>query len=304
MCWTLNNTSRTIQMVLITMLNGVQVMSNRVWFITGASKGFGFEIAKAVIAHGDKVVATARRPETLTELKVLAPDRVVTVALDVTDKSAVEAAIDTAKTAFGRIDVLVNNAGYGLQGAVEEVTDEQIRRQFETNVFGLLEVTRAALPLLRSQGSGHIINFSSVGGVVSFPSLGIYHGTKYAVEGISEALAQEVAPLGIKVTIVEPGGFRTDWNAGSMDRAEAMDAYSATVGMMRQMSAKSQGRESGDPVKLAQAMIQLVESENPPLRLVLGSDAYHVIQQKFQKQLAEMQTWETLTLSTDFPKPA
>ncbi len=279
-------------------------MSNRVWFITGASKGFGFEIAKAVIAHGDKVVATARRPETLTELKVLAPDRVVTVALDVTDKSAVEAAIDTAKTAFGRIDVLVNNAGYGLQGAVEEVTDEQIRRQFETNVFGLLEVTRAALPLLRSQGSGHIINFSSVGGVVSFPSLGIYHGTKYAVEGISEALAQEVAPLGIKVTIVEPGGFRTDWNAGSMDRAEAMDAYSATVGMMRQMSAKSQGRESGDPVKLAQAMIQLVESENPPLRLVLGSDAYHVIQQKFQKQLAEMQTWETLTLSTDFPKPA
>jgi len=219
------------------------------------STGFGRKLAEAVLAKGDRVVATARREETLAGLERQNPSHARAVRLDVTELTQVKAAVKTAIDAFGRIDVLVNNAGYGLMGAVEEVSDAQIRQQFETNLFGLLNVTRAVLPLLRKQRSGHILNVTSVGGQVSFPTFGMYHGTKYAIEGISESLAQEVAPFGIKVTIVEPGGFKTDFASRSLARAERIAAYQPLYEAL--LKAFENG-VYGDPARAADAMIQVV----------------------------------------------
>ena len=275
--------------------------TSRVWFITGASTGFGRKLAEAVLAKGDRVVATARKPESVADLERQDPSRARAVRLDVTDLTQVKAAVQAAIDAFGRIDVLVNNAGYGLLGAVEEVSDAQIRQQFETNLFGLLNVTRAVLPLLRKQRSGHILNVTSVGGQVSFPTFGMYHGTKYAIEGISESLAQEVAPFGIKVTIVEPGGFKTDFATRSLARAERIAAYQPLYEAL--LKAFESGVH-GDPVRAVQAMIQVVEAEQPPLRLALGADALKTIRGKLHSELEEYSRWESVTVATAFENPA
>ncbi|HEX3436678.1 MAG TPA: SDR family oxidoreductase [Pseudacidobacterium sp.] len=274
---------------------------SRVWFITGASTGFGRKLAEAALAKGDRVVATARKEKTVADLEQQHPDRARAVRLDVTDTAQVKASVQAAIDAFGRIDVLVNNAGYGLFGAIEEVSDAQIRQQFETNLFGLLNVTRAVLPLLREQKSGHILNITSVGGQVSFPIAGLYHGTKYAIEGISESLAKEMAPFGIKVTIIEPGGFKTDFATRSLIRAERIEAYQPLYeGLLKAF----EGGVYGDPARAAQAMIQVVETDEPPLRLALGTDALHLIREKLNSELEEYKRWESLTESTAFENPA
>jgi NADP-dependent 3-hydroxy acid dehydrogenase YdfG len=279
-------------------------MSNeksRVWFITGASTGFGRKLAEAVLDKGDRVVATARKEDTVADLERENPGRARAVRLDVTDPAQVKASVQAAIDAFGRIDVLVNNAGYGLLGTVEEVSDAQIRQQFETNLFGLLNVTRAVLPLLREQKSGHILNVTSLGGQVSFPTFGMYHGTKYAIEGISESLAKEVAGFGIKVTIIEPGGFKTDFSTRSLARAERIAAYQPVY---EELFKAFEHGVSGDPARAAQAMIQAVEADEPPLRLALGADALHVIRQKLNSELEEYKRWESVTVATAFDDPA
>jgi NAD(P)-dependent dehydrogenase (short-subunit alcohol dehydrogenase family) len=223
------------------------------------------------------------------------------VRLDVTDPAQVKASVQAAISAFGRIDVLVNNAGYGLCGAVEEVSDAQIRQQFETNLFGVLNVTRAVLPLLREQKSGHILNITSMGGQVSFPIFGLYHGTKYAIEGISESLAKEVERFGIKVTIVEPGSFKTDFSTRSLARAERIPAYQPSYDMLLKAF---EGGVTGDPARAAQAMIKAVEADQPPLRLALGADALGAIRAKLNSKLEEYQRWEPVTVETAFENPA
>ena len=275
--------------------------TSRIWFITGASTGFGRKLAEVVAAKGDRVVATARKEEDVADLERTYPGRARALRLDVTDPAQIKAAAEAAIEAFGRIDVLVNNAGYGLLGTVEEVSDDQIRQQFETNLFGLLNVTRAVLPLMREQKSGHILNVTSVGGQVSFPGSGLYHGTKYAVEGISESLAGEVAAFGIKVTIVEPGAFKTDFGSRSLARAAPIPAYQPVYESLLQAFKDVIG---GDPARAAQAMIQVVEAENPPLRLALGADALPLIRAKLQKELKEYQRWEPVTTAMAFENPA
>jgi NAD(P)-dependent dehydrogenase (short-subunit alcohol dehydrogenase family) len=273
----------------------------RVWFITGSSTGFGRSLVEAVLKHGDRVVATARKPEQLDDLIRQHPEAVKAVSLDVTDPNAVQAAVKAALDAFGRVDVLVNNAGYGAVGAIEEVSDEAIHRQFDTNVFGALNVTRALLPTLRQQRSGHILNLSSVGGLVSFPGSGIYCATKFALEAISEALAKEVEALGIKVTIVEPGAFRTDFNGRSLAAPETfIDDYASISGAMLQWLKDMDGKQPGDPDKAAAAMIQVVESDKPPLRLALGADAVGAIDAKLESVKAELDAWKQVSIDTAF----
>jgi len=279
----------------------MSTQKSRVWFITGASTGFGRKLAEAVLAKGDRVAATARKEETVADLERQYPNQARAVRLDVTDLAQVKASVQAAIDAFGRIDVLVNNAGYGLLGAVEEVSDAQIRQQFETNVFGLLNVTRAVLPLLREQKSGHILNVTSVGGQVSFPTFGLYHGTKYAIEGISESLAKEVAAFGVKVTIIEPGGFKTDFGSRSLVRAERIAAYQPVYEAVIQAFEQT---VFGDPARAAQAIIQAVEADEPPLRLALGVDALYLIREKFNAELEEYKRWEPVTVSTAFENPA
>ncbi|WP_046245391.1 oxidoreductase [Hymenobacter terrenus] len=273
----------------------------RVWFITGCSSGFGRALAEAVIAHGDHLVATARRLSTIADLVAQAPHRVLTLALDVTKPDSVQVAIAAAITRFNVIDVLVNNAGYGLQGAIEEISDAEARQQFETNVFGVWNVLRAALPHLRQAGGGHILNFSSIAGQRASPGLGGYSASKFAVEGLSEALAQEVAPLGIRVTLVEPGGFRTDWAGRSMVwAAHEIKEYAATSGRLRQGLKGFHGRQAGDPARAAQALLALVELPEPPLRLPLGPDALQGIRSKLKEVERDISAQEALSLSTNF----
>lgn len=273
----------------------------RVWFITGSSTGLGRKLAEAVLAKGDRVVVTARKEATVADLEQQYPNYARAVRLDVTDPSQVKASVQAAIDTFGRIDVLVNNAGYGLCGAVEEVTDTQIRQQFETNLFGLLNLTRTVLPLLREQRSGHILNVTSLGGQVSFPVFGLYHGTKFAVEGISEALAKEVAPFGIKVTIIEPGGFKTEFNGRGMVRADRIPAYQP---LYEALFKAFDGAVLGDPARAAHAMIQAVEADEPPLRLALGADALHLIREKLDSEVEEYKRWESVTVATSFADPA
>jgi NAD(P)-dependent dehydrogenase (short-subunit alcohol dehydrogenase family) len=272
----------------------------KVWLITGSSSGFGRSLVEAVLKKGDRVVATARKPEQLNDLIQQYPETIHTVRLDVTNLQEVQAAIESALNQYDRIDVLVNNAGYASAGAIEEFSDEDIRRQFETNVFGALNVTRAVLPTMREQRSGHILNISSSSGVASSSGFGIYSATKFALEGASEALAQEVKPLGIKVTMIEPGLFRTKLIGQGVIPKHLIADYTETSGKIIEWSRAMDGKQPGDPAKAAAAMIQVVESDNPPLRLALGDDAVNVIAQKLDAMKAELEAWKPVSLSTAF----
>jgi NADP-dependent 3-hydroxy acid dehydrogenase YdfG len=272
-----------------------------VWLITGSSTGFGRSLTEAVLQKGDRVIATARKPEQLSDLVQQYGDAIAPVQLDVTNPQNVQAAVETALNTYDRIDVLVNNAGYGSMGAIEEVSDDDIKRQFDTNLFGAIHMIRAVLPNMRDNRSGHILNISSVGGVVSFAGTGMYCATKFALEAVSEALAQEVKPLGIKVTIVEPGAFRTDFSGRSLVTPEHPIAdYAETSGKFMQWNQEMDGNQPGDPVKAAAAMIQVVESKNPPLRLALGEDSVNGIMQKLESMKAELEAWKDVSMNTAF----
>lgn len=273
----------------------------KVWLITGSSSGFGRALAEAVLNKGDRVVATARKPEQLDDLVKQYSDTIHPVRLDVTNPKEVQAAVNSALKTYDRIDVLVNNAGYPAMGAIEELSDEDIRRQFDTNFFGALNMIRAVLPTMREQRSGHILNISSLAGVVSFGGLGIYSATKFALEGASEALVQEVKPLGIDVTLIEPGSFRTNGASSSMVTPKHQTAdYAETSGKMIDAMQASNGNQPGDPAKAAAAMIQVVESEDPPLRLALGEEAVNGIAQKLESMKAELEAWKSVSLNTAF----
>jgi NAD(P)-dependent dehydrogenase (short-subunit alcohol dehydrogenase family) len=277
-----------------------------VWFITGASRGFGHELVAAALAGGDQVVATARDPQAVLKAFPEAGEALLAEPLDVTDEAQAVAAVRAAVGRFGRIDVLVNNAGYGLFGSVEEVSDADARALFDTNVFGLLNVTRAALPTLRAQGAGHIVNLSSSAGFAVSAGRGLYGATKFAVEAISEALHGELAPLGIRVTVVEPGSFRTGFlSPGSKRLAPVgLPAYADTVGRLLTAVEANDGRQPGDPVKAVAAIRRLVAAPEPPLRLPLGTDSVALVERKLATVAQELDRWRELALSTDFEPAA
>ena len=270
----------------------------RVWLITGTSSGFGSQIARAALERGDHVVATARRPETLDELVAVAPERVLAVALDVTDPGQVEAAVAAALERFGRVDVLVNNAGHGSVGAVEEVDPDELRTLMDTMYFGAVALTQAVLPHMRGQGSGAIVQISSMGGQVSMPGFGAYCSAKFALEGLSEALAAEVGPLGIRVLVVEPGAFRTGFGGARMQRSEPMEAYAGTVGPTRDLVDGMEGTQPGDPAKAAAAILAALDAPEPPLRLALGADAVDFIRSKHDQLRADLDAWEAVSRDT------
>jgi len=277
----------------------------RVWFITGAARGIGARIVDAALAQGDAVVATSRDASTL-EQRFGAQRGLLALALDVTSEAQSATAAAAALARFGRIDVLVNNAGFGLLGAVEEATADEVRRLYETNVFGLLNVTRAVLPAMRARRSGHVINLSSVGGYRSGAGFGVYCSTKFAVEGLTEALHAELAPLGIHATVVEPGYFRTEFleQSSLVVSPRIVDDYAPTAGQVREAAKRISLNQPGDPQRLAQAMLALVESATPPLRLPLGTDTLQAIRDKNAFVERETAAWERLSASTDFPKGA
>jgi NAD(P)-dependent dehydrogenase (short-subunit alcohol dehydrogenase family) len=285
------------------LLGGYDMTDKKVWFITGCSTGFGRELAKMVSDRGYPAVITARDPAKVEDIAARHRDRALVLQLDVTDPVEVDAAVQSAAKHFGRIDVLVNNAGIGYFGAVEESDEDEIRRMFEINFFGLSRMTRAVLPIMRGQRSGHIVNISSIGGLKSFPTLAYYNATKYAVEGFSEALALEVAPLGIKVTIVEPSGFRTDWAGRSAAESKNRIAdYAPTAGKNLEAIRGASGKQAGDPVRAAAAIIAAVESANPPLRLLLGKVALQGARAKIDTLKKDFDAWEKTTLEADFPE--
>jgi NAD(P)-dependent dehydrogenase (short-subunit alcohol dehydrogenase family) len=272
------------------------------WFITGASSGLGRALAEAVLARGWRAAMTARRPETLADLTAEHGDRALALALDVTDSNSIAGAVHDAETHFGAIDVLVNNAGYGYLSAIEEGDDAEIRAQFETNVFGLIAVTKQVLPGMRSRRQGHIFNVSSLGGLVAFAATGYYHATKFAVEGLSESLSHEVKSLGIDVTILEPGAFRTDWAGRSMvESSTIIDDYAETSGKRRQVTRSVSGNQPGDPVRAATAIISAFEADEPPLRLLLGAPALKIARERLDALRANFEAWAETTLSADFP---
>lgn len=273
-----------------------------VWFITGSSAGLGFELARSVLERGWRAVLTARHPEQLEALTAEHGGRALALPVDVTDVSTIRAAVADSIAAFGRIDVLVNNAGYGYLAAIEEGDEEGVRKQFETNLFGLINVTKEVLPGMRARKKGHIVNISSLGGLVAFAATGYYHATKFAVEAISESLSYEVAPLGLKVTIVEPGAFRTNWAGRSMVESPIrIDDYDDTAGKRRQSTKASSGNQPGDPSRAAAAIIKAVEAKEPPLRLLLGATALDVAYRRLEALKANFDAWKDVTLSADFP---
>ncbi|MEV7629785.1 SDR family oxidoreductase [Actinoplanes sp. NPDC089786] len=262
---------------------------SKVWFITGTSRGLGRSFAESALARGDKVAATARDTATLEDLAAKYGDNLLPLALDITDKTAVSAAVAATHERFGRLDVVVNNAGYGLFGAVEEISEQQMRDQLETNLFGVFFVTQTVLPLLRAQGSGHIIQVSTIGGIGAFPYLGGYHASKWALEGLSESLSQEVAGFGIKVTLVEPGGFSTDWAGSSAVLAEQNPIYQP---IRDAMVARRSGAQLGDPTAAGPALLEIVDAENPPLRVLFGSQPTEVVKHLYAQRLQTWADWE------------
>jgi NAD(P)-dependent dehydrogenase (short-subunit alcohol dehydrogenase family) len=273
---------------------------SQVWFVTGSSRGLGRSLAEAVLAAGHRLVATARRPEQLDDLIQKYGEQIRAVPLDVTDPVATRSAIAAAVEAFGRLDVVVNNAGYANVAAIEQFTEADLRAQIETNLFGVINVTRAALPVFRAQRSGHFLQVSSVGGRLASPGLGPYQTAKWAVGGFSGVLAAETAHLGIKVTVIEPGGFRTDWAGASMSIADVDPDYAASVGVHAGRTRASSGNQTGDPAKAAQAMLQVAAMDEPPLRLLLGSDAYELATAAARRQLESDEKYAQLSRSTDF----
>lgn len=283
------------------MANNTNNGFKRVWFITGATRGLGALIAEAALADGNAVVATGRNIAAITE-RFGHSAALLPVALDVTDEAQAKAAVQAAVERFGRIDVLVNNAGFGLLGAIEESSDADVRRMYDTNVFGLLNITRAVLPVMRAQRAGHIINMSSIGGYRAAAGFGAYSSTKFAVEGLTEALRAELKPLGIHATVVEPGYFRTDFlDATSLVVAGNVIAdYDETSGEVRRRATHMNHNQPGNPEKLAAAMVELVDAETPPLRLPLGTDTLKAIAEKNAYVAQETETWQALSASTDF----
>jgi NAD(P)-dependent dehydrogenase (short-subunit alcohol dehydrogenase family) len=272
-----------------------------VWFITGCSTGFGRELAKYVLERGYRTVVTARHPDEVADLAV--EGNALVLKLDVTNQGQIAAAIKAAEKKFGHIDVLVNNAGIGYFAAIEESEEKEVRRMFEINVFGLSRMINATLPGMRRRRQGFIVNFSSVGGLRSFPSVGYYSATEFAVEGLSEALWQEVEPLGIKVMLVEPSGFRTDWAGRSANESKRqIDDYAATAGAWRKQVRAISGKQPGDPVRAAYAIVKAVESPKPPHHLLLGNDAYEGATAKLEALRKDFSAWEMVSRGADFPK--
>ncbi|GGF67920.1 short-chain dehydrogenase/reductase [Azorhizobium oxalatiphilum] len=275
---------------------------SKVWFITGSTRGLGRALVEAALRAGHRVAATARNPDGLRDLVATYGPAILPFPLDITDADAAQAALAATVTTFGRIDVVVNNAGYGNIGSVEDTTLAEFRRQIETNLFGTIIVTKAAIPFLRSRRSGHIIQVSSVGGRVGAPGRAPYSAAKWGVEGFSEVLAREMALIGVAVTILEPGGFRTDFAGASTILDAGRPEYDSVVGAAARMQQAYDGRQPGDPARAAAAILTLAEMPEPPLRLALGSDAFHAILTAEQARHEDMLRWEDLSLSTDFPQ--
>jgi len=274
------------------------------WLITGCSRGLGRALAEAVIASGDRVAATARDPRSLTDILAAAGDRAIALPLDVTDPAAAERAVAETVDRLGGLDIVVNNAGYGDVAPVEDTSLEAFRAQIETNLFGTIIVTKAAIPLFRAQGRGRFLQISSIGGRAGATGRAPYSAAKFGVEGFSEVLASEMAPLGVHVTIIEPGGFRTDFAGASTRISEGHPAYAETVGKTAAMQRAYDGHQPGDPQRAAQAIIAVSKAEKPPLRLVLGKDAYARAERTDEARLAELRAWRETSLSTDFPASA
>lgn len=272
----------------------------KVWLVTGSSTGLGRALVKELINQGYPVAATARDIKQITDLTA-DQKQAIALTLDVTEKDQVRAAVEQTLSTFGRIDVLVNNAGYGYFGAIEESDEEQVRKMFETNFWGLSDLTREVLPTLRKQRSGHIVNVSSIGGLTTFPAFGYYHATKFAVEGLSQSLAKEVQPLGINVMLVEPGAFRTDWSGRSaVDRTEMIEDYTETADKQLKMSHARSGKQSGSPELAAKAIIKAVEAEHSPMHLLLGKDAVANAQKQLQDIKTDIESWKEISINTDF----
>jgi len=283
----------------------MQQENTPVWFITGCSTGLGRALADLIVQRGWRLVATARDKASIAELESTAPDRVLALSLDVTNAAGIDAAIVAAREKFGQIDVLVNNAGYGYQSTVEEGEEGEIRAQFDTNVFGLFAMTRAVLPLMREQRSGNIINITSVAGLIGYPGSGYYAASKHAVEGWSDALRAEVLPLGIGVTCVEPGPFRTDWAGRSLHQTTSQIAdYADTAGKRLAVTKDTSGAQSGDPVKAAQAMVTVARGADAPRHLVLGSWGFKAVVERMEQRVQEISLQRELSLSTDFDDAA
>jgi NAD(P)-dependent dehydrogenase (short-subunit alcohol dehydrogenase family) len=273
----------------------------RAWLITGCSSGFGREIALAALAAGDRVLATARKPDALADLVERGGDRLRTAALDVTDPATVDAAVETALEAFGQVDVLVNNAGHGSVGAVEEFTMDELRGLMEVMYFGAVAATKAVLPHMRRRRSGTVVMISSMGGQVTMPGFGAYCSAKFALEGLAESLAAEVAPFGVRVLVVEPGAFRTEFGGGRMHRSAEIEDYRESTAATRAAVDGMDRTQPGDPAKAAAAILEAVGSDHPPLRLALGNDAVDAIRAKHESLAAELAAWEPLSRSTDLP---
>jgi NAD(P)-dependent dehydrogenase (short-subunit alcohol dehydrogenase family) len=274
-----------------------------VWFITGCSTGLGRALAIAVLQKGHRAAVTARDPGQVRDIVAGYPHKAIALQLDVASEAQINRAVIAAEKAFGRIDVLVNNAGYGYLAAVEEGEESEIRAMFETNFFGLAVLTRRVLPGMRNRKRGHVINVSSVGGLIGNPSAGYYNATKFAVEGLSEALAKEVEPLGLHVTVIEPGPFRTDWAGRSLKiPRNEIEAYTSTAGARRNQIAGYNGKQAGDPERAAQAIIRVAESPNPPMNLILGKDGLKRVREKLDKFTETLRQWEHVTISADFPE--
>jgi NAD(P)-dependent dehydrogenase (short-subunit alcohol dehydrogenase family) len=274
-----------------------------VWFITGCSTGLGRELARTILSRGWRAVVTARRPAQIEDLTAGHGDRALALALDVSVPDQITQAVAAAEAHFGRIDVLVNNAGYGYQASIEEGVESEIREMFDANVFGLFALTRAVLPGMRARRKGHILNITSVGGLIGFQGSGYYAATKHAVEGFSDSLAAEVAPLGIKVIGVEPGPFRTDWGGRSLRQTVTRLAdYEETVGTRMKFTLENSGKQAGDPVRAADMMIKAVEALEAPRHLVLGAIGYDGVTKKMAERLAQIESWRDIALAADYPK--